>query len=157
MNIQNIPQPRLDECFQVEVSVDAPVVVGKDNIHGLRRIVPITSGIITGKLKGSVIPGGIDAQVIRPSGFTELSARFGIKLDDGTSAYIENNGIRRVHPEYAADAAAGRIVDPEYVYFATVPKFEVYDESLRWLEQSVFICYGARLPDKVLLRYYQIV
>jgi len=151
-----IPQPRLEECFQIEAMVDTPVVIGQDNIHGLRRLIPVTSGIVTGKLKGVVLPGGVDSQVVRPDGFTELSARYGIKLDDGTSVFIENNGIRRVDPKYAAEVAAGNIVDPKHVYFATVPKFEVYDESLRWLEQSIFICYATRLPDKVLLRFYQL-
>ena len=157
MDIQNIPQPTLEKCFQVEALVDTPIVVGQDDTHGLRRIIPIVSGTVSGKLNGKILPGGVDSQVIRTDGFTEMSARYAIKLDDGRAVFIENNGIRRVTPEYAAEAATGKIIDPKYVYFVTVPRFEVYDESLRWLEKNVFICYAARLPDKVLLQFYQVI
>ena len=157
MDIQNIPEPKLQESFQVEVNVDAPVIVGKDDINGLRRLITMSSGRATGKLSGELLPGGVDSQIIRPDGFTELSARYALKLDDGKTVYIENNGIRRVDSAYAADAAMGMIIDPAYVYFASTPRFEVFDESLKWLERSVFVCYGARLPDRVLLKFYQVV
>ena len=157
MDVKNVPQPVFEECFRVEAFVDVPVVVGQDGINGRRQLIPINDGVVSGKLNGSILPGGVDSQIIRPNGFTELSARYALRLDDGCTVYIENNGIRRVDAAYAAEVASGRIVDPKYVYFATVPKFEVYDEALRWLEQSVFICYAARLPDRVLLRYYQVI
>ncbi|MCL1829315.1 MAG: DUF3237 domain-containing protein [Oscillospiraceae bacterium] len=157
MDANDIKHPVLEECFQVEVKVEAPVVVGQDGLHGRRQIIIMTEGIVKGKLNGRILPGGIDAQIIRPNGLAELSARYAIQLDDGKTVYIENNGIRRVEPAYAAQAAAGKIIDPEFVYFASVPKFEVYDETLKWLEESVFICRAARLPDKVLLRFYRVL
>ena len=157
MDINNIPRPITEECFRIEVKVEAPVVVGQDGVHGRRQIIRMTAGTVTGKINGFILPGGVDTQIIRPDGFAELSARYAIETEDGKTVYVENVGMRRVDPEYAAQAAEGKIVDPEFVYFASVPKFEVYDESLRWLEQSVFICRAVRLPDRVLLGFYRVL
>ena len=155
-DINSIPAPVLEEAFRIEITVAPPIVVGQDEIHGRRQLIEITSGVVSGKLSGKVLPCGIDSQVIRPDGFAELVARYGLQLDDGETVYVNNVGIRRVDPRFAADAAAGKIVDPEYVYFATVPSFEVYSEKYRWLERSIFLCSAIRLPDKVLIRMYEV-
>ena len=50
-----------------------------------RQLIPILSGTLTGapegrypELRGTVLPGGVDSQVIRPDGRCELSARYGV-------------------------------------------------------------------------------
>jgi len=146
--------------FTVAVTVDSPIVVGQDHKNGRRQLIPITGGTLSGKdihgspLQGEVLPGGVDSQIIRPDGKCDLSARYGIKLSDGRSLYIENNGIRTVPEEYVADVINGRFVDPSLYYFATTPTFEVYDESLRWMENHVFYCKAVRKPDSVEINYY---
>lgn len=157
MKTNQIPEPHLNEIFRVEVQIGAPVVIGQNDTVGKRQMIPIVSGIVSGKLNGIVLPGGADSQIIRPDGITELSARYALQLDDGARIYIENNGMRRVDPAYAGAAAQGQIVDPQHVYFATVAKFETYSEKYRWLERSVIISYATRLPSCVLLRFYEIV
>lgn len=156
MNTDQIPEPHLNEIFRAEVQIGAPVVIGQNDTIGKRQMIPIVSGIVSGKLNGIVLPG-VDSQIIRPDGLTELSARYALQLDDGEHIYIENNGMRRVDPAYAGAAAQGQIVDPQHVYFATVAKFETYSETYRWLERSVIISYATRLPSSVLLRFYEIV
>lgn len=156
MDLNDLFAPQLEKVFSIEVSVDKPVVVGQDDVHGRRQLIPISGGIVSGRLSGKVLPGGVDSQIIRPDGFTELVARYAIALDDGCSVYIDNAGVRRVAPEVAGEVANGKIVDPGYVYFVTVPKFEVYDSKYAWLERSIFLCRGIRLPDKVLLNYYEV-
>lgn len=157
MNGYSAKEPRLEEVFSAEITVAAPVVVGQDAVHGRRQLIEILSGRFSGKVSGEAMPGGVDSQIIRPNGLTDLVARYGVKLDDGETIYINNSGIRRVEPECAAAAARGEIVDPDKVYFTTVPSFEVYSEKYRWLEQSIFICRATRLPDKVLLKFYEVV
>jgi len=157
MDLNKIPDPQLEEVFRIEIRVNPAIVVGQDNTHGRRQLIEIAEGKVTGKLSGKVMPGGIDSQVIRPDGFTDLVARYALELDDGECVYLNNVGMRRVDPSVAAEVAAGKIVDPKYVYFVAVPTFETYSEKYRWLEQSVFFSYGARLPDKVLLRFFRIV
>lgn len=157
LNVQDIKEPTLEPAFMIEVQVAKPLVVGQDTQHGRRQLISITGGQASGKLSGEVLPYGVDSQIIRPDGFTELVARYALKLDDGHTVYIDNSGIRRINnPQAAQEAAQGKIVDPKHVYFATVAKFETYSPKYKWLEQAVFICYAVRLPDRVLLKFYEV-
>ncbi|WP_229204375.1 hypothetical protein [Campylobacter anatolicus] len=40
-------------------------------------------------------------------------------------------------PDIAKEAAKGKIVDPKYVYFATVTKFETYNPRCKWMESNI--------------------
>ena len=155
---QDIKAPTLEEVFSIDIQVEKPLVVGQDAEHGRRQMILIKEGgKVSGKIKGEVLPFGVDSQIIRPDGFTELVARYAIKLEDGNTIYINNAGMRRISdPEAAKQAAQGKIVDPKFVYFATIPTFETYNEKYKWMEKSVFICYATRLPDKVLLKFYEV-
>jgi len=147
----------LEEIFSINVKVDKPILVGQDDIVGRRQLIPITGGELIGKdIHGIVLPGGVDSQIIRPDGKCDLSARYAVKLDDDTSFYIENNGLRTVPTEYVNLVKNGEFVDPSLYYFCTTPTFEVYDEKLQWLTQYVFTCTATRLPDSVLLKFYLI-
>jgi Protein of unknown function (DUF3237). len=152
-----VKEGNLEEVFSIEVKVDKPIVVGQDEVVGRRQLIPILSGEVKGdKFKGVVLPGGVDSQIIRPDGKCELSARYGIKLEDGATIYIENNGIRTVPDEYIEAVKKGEFVDPNVYYFRTVPTFEVYDEKYRWMMKHLFICSATRLVDKVLLKFYKV-
>jgi hypothetical protein len=147
----------LEEVFSITVKVDTPIVVGQDDIVGRRQLIPIISGELVGKdIHGIVLPGGVDSQIISPNGICDLSARYGVRLDDGTSFYIENNGIRTVPSEYIELVKNGEFIDPSLYYFCTTPKFEVYNEELKWLTQSIFTCKATRFPDSVELKFYSI-
>jgi len=148
---------RLEEIFSITVKVDKPILVGQDDIVGRRQLIPIISGELIGNdIHGVILPGGVDSQIIRPDGTCDLSARYGVKLDDGASFYIENNGIRTVPKEYIALVKNGEFIDPSLYYFCTTPKFEVYSEELKWLTQSIFTCIATRLTDSVILKFYSI-
>ena len=150
----------MELLFSIQVSVDRPIVVGQDGKNGRRQLIPILSGKLWGHdpegspLAGTVLPGGVDSQVIRPDGTCELCARYGIRLSDGRGIYINNVGIRTVPQEYVRQVLEGQFIDPGLYYFATTPRFEVYDESLRWLEKHIFICKATRKPDCVIIDYY---
>lgn len=146
--------PTLKPAFQIIAKVDTPIVVGQDDIHGRRQLIPVLSGELVGEgLHGTVLPGGVDSQVIRPNGICELSARYGVRMDDGSSFYIENNGIRTVPAEHVQTVLSGGFIDPSLYYFCTKPSFEVYDERLNWLNEKLFVCCATRLPDAVILQY----
>lgn len=157
MTFEAVPTPVFEEAFRIEARVAEPIVVGQDGVHGRRQLIRIVGGDVSGKLTGRLMPGGVDSQIIRPDGLTELVARYAIELDDGERIYIDNAGIRRItDPQVAPAAAKGGIVDPKYVYFVTVPTFETYTERYRWLERSIFFCYGVRMPNRVRLRFFEI-
>ena len=153
----------MKEIFTISVQVDTPIVVGQDNINGRRQLIPISGGTLFGTdlngtpMHGTVLPGGVDSQVIRPDGKCELSARYGVRLDNGSSFYIENNGIRTVPSQYAQQVLRGEFIDPALYYFATTPTFEVYDDSLRWLENYIFVCKAIRTATQVELHYFVIL
>lgn len=150
-------QPYLKKVFTISVTVDTPIVVGQDERAGRRQLIPVLGGELCGEgIHGTVLPGGVDSQVIRPNGRCELSARYGVRLDDGSSFYVENNGIRTVPPEYAGEVLQGKFVDPSLYYFCTKPSFEVYDRRLDWMLDKLFICCATRLPDQVLLDYFTV-
>lgn len=147
----------MKEVFSIEIEVAPPILIGQDDIVGRRQLIPILSGKLVGSgIEGFVLPGGIDSQIIRPSGICELSARYGVKLSDGETIYIENNGIRTVPEEYIEKVVNGEFIDPNLYYFKTTPKFEVYNPKYKWLTTSLFICSAKRLPTKVLLSFYMI-
>jgi len=146
------------EVFSILIVVDKPILVGQDAIVGRRQLIPILSGVVNGlDFKGKVLPGGIDSQIIRPDGKCELSARYAIKLDDGATIYIENNGIRTVPLKYVEDVKAGKFVDSSVYYFRTIPIFETYNDKYKWMMNNLFVCYATRLPENVLLTFYKIL
>ena len=150
----------MKHLFTVFVEVDKPIVVGQDEKNGRRQLIPIIGGRVVGvdmdgnPMEGTCLPGGVDSQVIRPDGKCELSARYAIKLNDGRSFYIQNDGIRTVPKEYVSKVVNGEFIDPSIYYFATTPKFEAYDDTLRFLEEKVFVCKAKRNPDSVEISYY---
>jgi hypothetical protein len=71
--------PAFEFIFSAHVTVDPAFDLG-DVGKGGRRIVPITGGDFSGpQLRGQVLPGGADWQVLRGDGTAELEAatRFG--------------------------------------------------------------------------------
>ena len=147
----------LEEVFSINIVVDKPIVVGEDDIVGRRQLIPILSGEVNGSgFKGTVLPGGVDSQIIRPDGKCELSARYAIQLEDGTAIYIENNGIRTVPEKYVEDVKAGKFVDAGVYYFRTTPTFETYSDKYKWMMNCIFVCYATRLPENVLLKFFKV-
>ncbi|WP_163279680.1 DUF3237 family protein, partial [Enterobacter hormaechei] len=82
-------------------------------------------------IRGRVLPGGADFQVIRPSGLTELQARYVIETQDGALVYVENNGLRFGPPEALERIRRGEPVDPALIYFRSTPRFETAAPAYR--------------------------
>jgi hypothetical protein len=154
---QDAPQPpRLEFAFEVRAEVANPTVVGPLPT-GTRRIIDILGGTFQGpKLKGKLLPGGADWQLIRDDGFTEIDARYTLQTDTGHLIYVSNVGIRHAPPEVMKRLNAGEKVDPSLIYFRAVPKFETAAPELQWLMRSIFIATGERYPNGVLIRFWRV-
>src|SRR5688500_2839863 len=136
------PAPGLVFAFEARVTVAAPVEVGQVP-RGRRRIVSILGGTFEGpNIKGKVVPGGADWQIIRPDGFSELDTRYMLETDKGHKVYVQNAGIRHAEPAVMEKLLKGEQVDPKLVYFRTVPTFETAAPELQWLTRSVFVGTG---------------
>ena len=140
--------------FRIEVA--APITIG-DTPEGLRRVVPILGGTISGpRLSGRILPAGADFQLIRPDGYTTLDARYAAELDDGAMLYIVNLGVRFGPPEIMARITRGEPVDPSAVYFRTTPRFECASPAHHWLTCPLFLGTGARHPTHVELKVFEV-
>jgi Protein of unknown function (DUF3237) len=148
--------PGFEFAFVVRAEVADPVVLAELPI-GTRRIVDILGGDFEGPgLRGTIVPGGADWQLIREDGFTEVDARYTLKTDDGHFIYVSNVGIRHAAPEVMRRLNAGEAVDPADVYFRAVPKFETSAPGLEWLTRSLFVSTGERYPNGVVVRFWRV-
>jgi len=125
--------------------------------NGVRRIIPIVGGEVKGEVNGKVLPFGADFQIIRPNELIELEAKYAFETDDGAVVYVENKGIRFGPLELLQKLKRGEPVDPNLIYFRTVPKFETGAEQYRWLMQHIFVATGARHADRVVIDVHQVL
>ena len=150
------PAPGLVFAFEARVEVGAPLEVGRLP-RGTRRIVPILRGTFEGPgIKGRVMPGGADWQIIGADGFSELDTRYTLETDKGHVIYVQNAGIRHAPPDVMQRLQRGETVDPNLVYFRTVPKFETSASELQWLTRNVFVGTGERYPNEVVIRFWRV-
>jgi hypothetical protein len=155
-NAPDAKPPRLTLAVTLRVQVGPAIEVG-DTPAGRRRIVPILGGSFEGeRIRGKVLAGGADWQIVRPDGLTELDTRYTLEADDGSLIYIQNAGIRHAPPELTGKLLSGEAVDPSLVYFATVPKFETSAPDLSWLTRAIFIGTGERHPTEVVVRVWRV-
>jgi hypothetical protein len=151
------PSLRTRYVFSLAVKIGEPIVAGETG-HGLRRIIPILGGEVRGEtVQGTIFPVGADFQTIRPNELTELEAKYVFATDDGAIVYIENLGIRFGPKELLERIKRGERVDPELIYFRSVPRFETGSEKYRWLMESLFVGSGARHPDRVEIDVHQVM
>ena len=149
--------PTLEFVFDVTVTLATPVDFGLF-AEGRRRFVPITGGSIDGpRLKGDVLPGGGDWQTIGSDGVTDIHAHYALRASDGTTIDIDNPGVRVAAPEVIARLTAGEDVDPRLYYFRSTPRFTVRPGPHDWLRKSVFVGYGIRHPDRVVLKIFRVL
>lgn len=138
------------------VTVAAPLIVGRKP-DGMRRLVPITGGTVTGpRLQGTIPSAGADFQIVQDDGFTTLDARYAIVTGDGAAIAVENTGMRHGPPELMRRLLRGETVDPAAIYFRTMPRFETDHPNYRWLTRSLFIGTGRRFPERVEIDVFEV-
>jgi hypothetical protein len=152
-----IQTPGLLHVADLVVRIAEPIEIGL--IAGnLRRVIPIAGGEVLGsRMHGKVLPGGADFQVMRADGVTDLHARYVIEIEERQLIYVENSGVRYGPPELMEKLRRGEVVDPALVYFRTTPRFETAAPGYEWLIQNLFIGSGARYPDRVEMRFFQVI
>jgi hypothetical protein len=148
--------PALSFVADIRVDVGEPITVG-DTGAGLRRVIPILGGTVGGpRLRGRVVPGGADFQVLRADGVMKLEAKYVVEATGGALIYVVNRGLRHGPAGAMEKLMRGEAVDPSLIYFRAMPSFETAAPEFIWMMRSLFICTGTRLPTEVLLRLYEI-
>lgn len=149
--------PELRFAFEIAVDVHAPLDLGQTQA-GHRRIVHIAGGLVSGRrLQGRVLPGSADWQILRADGTGDLDARYTIQADDGALIYVGNRGIRHGPPEVLERLNRGERVDPTSYYFRSAASFETSAPQYAWLTRAVVIGVGERYPDKVVIRFWELL
>jgi hypothetical protein len=114
--------PKLELAFEEVVTLDKAVTVG-DTAFGHRQYIPITGGSVTGpKLKGKVLPGGWDWQLLLANGCTTIAAEYKLQAEDGTIIYVSNKGML---------CGGGKVF--------TRPVFEAPKGAYEWMTEGTFV------------------
>src|SRR6187402_2413245 len=98
-SINSVDNGAIYQDFKTEFMWDAKVKIANmidvgESKSGVRRVIPISGGTFAGpKIKGEVLPGGEDCQLVRPDGDTELNARYLLKTDDGYVIQVVNKAL----------------------------------------------------------------
>ena len=132
-----------------ELAYEAIVLLGPaeeigQTPHGKRVRIPIIGGTFRGpRLSGTVFPEGMDWQLVRPDGMTEVEASYLMREKDGTVIHIHNKGV----------AGKG--------YARTSAVFEVPNGPHAWLNEAVFVGTLGPVPEvdrpAVRIRMYKMV
>lgn len=152
-------QPRLQFTFEIAVDVTpGKLLVSGKTAKGIRKIVPILGGQFEGPgIKGTVLSGGYDWQLIRADGVAEMDARFMLQTDDNVLITVVNRCLRHGTPEAMQKIAEGQFAEPSDYYFRTSPIFETSSPRYDWLNRHIFIATGIRRPDQVLIQIWQVL
>jgi hypothetical protein len=141
--------PFLEFLAELNVQVAEPLDAGSAPT-GHRRIVPITGGTVAGPaLKGTVLSGGADFQVLHSPELTELDARYVVEAGDGALIHVHNSAIRHGSAEDIARLNRGEKVDPAAIYFRCSLRFSTGSRQWWWLNNAVAVGTGERYPASV--------
>lgn len=148
--------PELKFAFEAMAEVGAPLDLGMTP-QGRRRIIPVLGGRFEGPaIRGRILPGGADWQMLRADGSAELNARYTLESDQGALIYVSNRGLRCGPPEVLRKLNAGGRVDPRLYYFHTVAQFETGAPECAWLTEAIFVTSAERYPDRVIVRFWKV-
>jgi hypothetical protein len=147
---------RLEPLLTAKIALAPPQELGAAPL-GRRRIIPIEGGSFSGdKLRGRVLPGGADWQIVRTDGVADLDARYTLETDDGALIYVRSRGYRHGPEAVMRKLAAGEAVDPALYYMRTTPRFETGDARYAWLNRIVCVASAWRLPQAVHLEVFEV-
>jgi hypothetical protein len=145
-----------EPIFTIRATLDPVMSLGLTPL-GERRIIGIHGGTVDGrKLKGSVLPGGADWQIVRADGAADIRARYTIESEAGGRVLVESIGLRHGPPDVLEKLMRGETVDPALYYFRTAMRFETGEPSLDWLNRILAVARGEREALAVKLDVYEV-
>lgn len=150
------PTPVLDHVCDLAIQAGEPVVIGPIPT-GIRRVVPVVGGTMTGPLLDGIVLGhGADSQTIRDDGTVVIDARYLLRTTDGADIEITDRGFRHGSPDVMRRLASGEPVDPSEYVMRTSIRLETADERYGWVNHTTFIGSGGRLPSGVVVSVFAV-
>ena len=88
-----IVPPSAEFIWEAVVEI-APTMMLGEGPTGERRMVPIAGGVFAGpRLRGRVLPGGADRQLLRRDGVKRLEALYELETEDGAVITVHNRVV----------------------------------------------------------------
>lgn len=147
--------PAMQPLIEIEADLSAPQSIGQVP-GGERRCVPILGGRVTGRVRGTILPGGADWQFLRPDGLADIDARYMFETPAGARVEVWSRGLRHGPADVMQRVAAGEPVDPALYYFRTALRFETAAPDLQWLVRTLAIGQGERRAMQVRIRAFAV-
>jgi Protein of unknown function (DUF3237) len=155
-DIPRIATPILEHIARVVVQLQPAVSLGQSP-WGERRLVPIIGGHFDGpRMRGVIVPGGADWQVVHGNGMISIDTRYALRTHDHALIYIATRGVRSGSPDVLARLGRGEPVDPTEYYFRVVATFETGAPAYYWLNEGVFVASAVRQVDAVVYDLYRV-
>jgi Protein of unknown function (DUF3237) len=145
--VAGVTAPTTELAIEAFVAISAPVVIGASD-GGRRQFIPITGGHFVGRgIKGEVMAGGADWQLVRGDGTVEVNALYSIKTDDGAVIIVDNRGI-------IVPGSGGGIG-----YARTAPRFHAPEGKYDWLNKATFVGTITPAPEggAVIIRVFKVL
>ncbi|BCH64484.1 hypothetical protein RvVAT039_17000 [Agrobacterium vitis] len=141
-----IALPRTEFVYEAIFTLQDTIEMGASP-QGDRRIINITGGEFAGpRIKGKVMPGGADRQVLRKDGVRLLNALYELQADDGAVITVNNRVLIDRQPDGTQYAFSHiDITAPEGPH--------------DWLNRRVFVgtLHSLRPKPMVLIRVFSLV
>ena len=149
--------PQFEFLMRIAADVGELMTMGGGPL-GERRVVAITGGSFEGPaLKGTIVPGGADWQIVRADGVLDIDARYALRTQAGALVRVVSQGYRHGPPEVLAALGRGEDVPPEKYFFRTVMRFETGAPELQWLNRTLALASAQRKARQVLLEAWRIL
>ena len=149
--------PRFEFLMSLAVDVGEVVSMGMTPL-GERRVVGILGGTFEGpEMRGEILPGGADRQLVRKDGVLDIDAHYALKDEAGGVVRVVSQGYRYGPGEILAALARGEEVDPAKYFFRTAMRFETGAPHLEWLNKTLAVSIGERQARRVLLGVYRLL
>ncbi len=154
---RRVPAPGLELITRLDATLDTPIDLGVTP-EGHRRVVPITGGRLHGpRVRGDILPGGADWQIVHPGGWVSVEARYTAVSEAGTPMSIVSRGVRHGPPEVMTRLLAGELIDPSEYRFRTAVSFETAQASeMGWLNHLLAVSSAVREPAAVQIDIYAV-
>jgi hypothetical protein len=150
--------PTLQAMGRLVCRVGPMVSLGGPAKHGERRFVPILGGKVSGpELEGVLLEGGVDWQLQRTDGATEISAHYVIQTPDGALIEVQSDGLRHGPPEVMARLARGEAVPAQDYFFRTLMRLTTGHPAWLHLNKVMALATGQRQATQVALDIWRIV
>ncbi len=121
-----------EKLISEAVTLGTSFMVGNSK-NGLRNIMPISGGTVSGDISGKVLFGGADYQLFKIAGIN-IDARYNIETDDGELIIIRNCG-RMTLPvptfETRVDSAYSYLNDGRYLGAMPMPNLSITQVNIK--------------------------